>query len=134
MTTATTIEVLQKAEEFDLKLGFEPPDTLTFQPANRCPLDFAITLKAHKPQLLTILRLRQHFVMAHSEALGETIFLCEDEAIKAALVEAGADLFSIYTRQELQILIERNRVKPFIPHELLRLHQAKRIFNGRITK
>ena len=31
MTTAATIEVLRKAAEFGLKLGIEPPDTLTFQ-------------------------------------------------------------------------------------------------------
>jgi hypothetical protein len=32
MTTAATIEVLQKAAQFGLKLGFEPPDTLTYTP------------------------------------------------------------------------------------------------------
>ena len=62
-----------------------------------------------------------------------TIFLCEDDT-KAALVEAGADPWSIYTREELQILIEHHRAKPFIPDELLRLHQAKRTLNLRITK
>jgi hypothetical protein len=55
MTTAATIEILQKAAEFGLKLGFEPPDTLKFQPANRCPVEFAITLRAHKAQLLGLL-------------------------------------------------------------------------------
>jgi hypothetical protein len=132
MTTETTIEVLQKAAEFGLKLSFEPPDTLTFQPANRCPVEFAITLQAHKPQLLALLRLP--FVMVYSKALEETIFLCEDEATRAALVKAGAEAFSIYTRDELRILVEHNRAKPFVPDELLRLHQAKRTFNSRIAK
>jgi hypothetical protein len=96
MTTAGTIEVLPKAAEFGLKLGFEPPDTLTVQPANRCPVEFAITLKAHNPQLLTLLRLR--FCMVYSELLKETIFFCEDDDTKGALVEAGAEPWSIYTK------------------------------------
>jgi hypothetical protein len=92
-----------------------------------------ITLKAHKPQLLAILRLRRQFVIAYSEALGETILLCEDEGTKAALVEAGADEWSICTRAELQILVQHNRAKRIVPDELLKLHQAKRTFNARIT-
>jgi hypothetical protein len=132
MTTAATIEVLQKAAEFGLKLGFEPPNTLTVQPANRCPVEFAITLKAHKPQLLTLLRLR--FCMVYSEVLEKTIFFCEDEVTKTALVEAGAEEGSIYTRAELQILVEHDRARPFLPDELLRLHQAKRTFNSRFAK
>jgi|SRR5207248_4014176 len=132
MTTAATIEVLQKAAEFGLKLGFEPPDTLTFQPANRCPVEFTITLKAYKPQLLTLLRLR--FCMMYSELLKETIFFCEDEATKAALVEGGAKSWSIYTKDELRVLVAQNRAEPFLPDELCKLHEIKRTFTGRITK
>jgi hypothetical protein len=132
MTTATTIEVLQKAAEYGLKLGFEPPDTLTFQPANRCPIEFAITLQAHKPRLLALLRLP--FCMVFSEILGETLFFAEDEATKAALVEAGAELLSIYTKDELRILVAQNRAKPFLPDELCKVHEIKRTFHGRIAE
>ena len=132
MTTAATIEVLQQAAQFGLKLGFEPPDTLTVQPANRCPVEFAITLKAHKPQLLALLRLT--FVIAYSQILEETIFLCEDAPTKAVLVEAGASAWSIYTRAELQILVEHHRAKPFTPDELIRLCTARRLFCARIAK
>jgi hypothetical protein len=132
MTTAATIEVLQKAAEFGLKLGVELPDTLTFQPANRCPIEFATTLQAHKPQLLTLLRLP--FVMVYSKALEETVFFCEDEATKAALIDTGAQEWSIYTRSELRILCEQNRVAPLSPDELRKVHQIKRTFNGRIAK
>jgi hypothetical protein len=126
MTTATSIEVLEKAGEFGLKLGFESPDTLTVQPANHCPVEFAITLKAHKPQLLSLLRLP--FCMAYSETLQETIFLCQDEDTKAALAEAGAEPWSVYTRAELQILVAQNRVAPLSDDELRRLHQIERTF------
>jgi hypothetical protein len=132
MTTAATIEVLQQAAQFGLKLGFEPPDTLTFQPAKRCPMEFAITLQTHKPQLLTLLRLP--FVMASSKTLEDTVFFCEDEDTKAALVQAGAEEWSIYTKDELRVLVAQNRVAPLSPDELRKVHEIKRTFNERIAK
>ena len=132
MTAATTIEVLQKAAEFGLKLGFERPDTLTFQPANRCPIEFAITLKEHKPQLLSLLRLP--FDMVYSKVLGETVFFCEDEPTKEALVKAGAEPGSIYTFDELEILLAQNRIKPFSDDDLRKLQQIKRTFDGTVAR
>jgi len=132
MTTATTIEVFQKAAELGLKLGVEPPDTLTLQPVRLCPAEFAEILKAHKPALLALLKLP--FVMLDSGILGETLFFCEDEATKGALVEAGANPWSIYTRAELQMLCVQNRVAPLSPAELRKVHEIKRTFHGRITK
>jgi hypothetical protein len=130
--TPTPIALLQQATDCGLRLGFEPPNTLTVAPARLCPPEFANRLKVHKTNLLALLRLP--FVMVYSKALEETIFLCEDEATREALVQAGAESFSIYTRAELQILVQHNRAKPFVPDELLRLHQAKRTFNSRIAK
>ena len=131
MTAAITIEVFQQAAKLGLHLGAEPPDTLTLQPANRCPLEFAITLRACKPQLLALLRLP--FCMVYSEALEETIFFCEDEHTKAAVIEAGADEWSVYTEDELRVLVAHNRAKPFLPDELCKLHSVKRAFSGRIS-
>jgi hypothetical protein len=128
----TAIALLEKAADLDLKLGREGRDTLTVEPAERCPPAFADTLKDHKWLLLDLLRLP--FVMAHSETLGETIFFCEDEDTKAALVEAGADEWSIYTKGELRVLCEQNRVAPLSPDELRKVHEIKRTFNGRIAK
>jgi len=62
---------------------------LDVKAAGLWPKLFADTLQDHKPQLLALLRLP--FVMVDSEILGETIFFCQDEATKAALIEAGAD-------------------------------------------
>ena len=56
MSTTTTIEGFQKAAELGLKLGVEPPDTLTLQPARLCSAEFAEVLKAHKPALLALLQ------------------------------------------------------------------------------
>jgi antirestriction protein len=130
--TSNSIEVFQKAAELGLKLGFEPPDTLTLQPASRCPADFTHSLREHKPQLLALLRLP--FVMVESQILEETIFFCQDEDTKAALVEAGADEWSIYTKEELRVLVAQNRVAPLSIAELRKVHEIKRTFNGRIAK
>jgi hypothetical protein len=65
--------------------------------------------------------------------LAEIIFLCEDEATKVALVEAGSDEWSIYTKDELRVLVAQNRAKPFLSDELCKLHEIKRTFNARIT-
>jgi hypothetical protein len=72
--------------------------------------------------------------MVYSKALEETIFFCQDEETKASLVEAGADSFSIYTKDELRILCEANRTAPLSPDELRKVHEIKRTFHGRITK
>jgi hypothetical protein len=71
--------------------------------------------------------------MVYSETLEENVFFCEDQVTKAALVEAGADEWSIYTRDELRVLIAHNRAKPFLPDELCKLHKFKRTFHGRIA-
>ena len=39
--TPTPITLLQQAAELGLKLGFEPPDTLTVEPARLCSAEFA---------------------------------------------------------------------------------------------
>jgi hypothetical protein len=131
MTTTTTIEVFQKAAELGIKLGVEPPDTLTVEPARLCSAEFAEVLKAHKPALLALLKLP--FVMVFSQILGETLLFCEDEDTKGVLVEAGADLTSVYTRADLRVLIEQHRRAPITAAELLRIHRARRAFNGRLT-
>jgi hypothetical protein len=131
MKTPTSIQILTEAAEFGLKLGTKLPDTLTVEPGRLCSPEFATALKTHKSALLALLRLP--FVMAFSKTLNGTVFFCEDEATRAALVQAGSERSSIYTRTELQILVAHNRARPFLPDELIRLHQAKHAFNARMT-
>jgi hypothetical protein len=128
----STVEVLQKAAELGLRLGREAPDTLTVQPVARCPPDFAETLRVYKRRLLSLLQLP--FVMVFSQILGETIFFCEDETTKAALVKAGAEPWSIYAKDELRVLVAQNRVAPLSPAELRKVYEIKRTFSGRITR
>ena len=132
MTTATTIEVFQQATELGLKLGIELPDTLTLEPAKRCSAEFANILRGYKPELLSLLKLP--FCMVFSKVLQEMIFFCEDEDTTAALIEAGADEFSIYTRDELRALVAQNRIAPLTTAELRKVHEIKRTSSGRIAK
>jgi hypothetical protein len=130
--TLTTIKVFQKAVDFGLKLGVEPPDTLTFEPVERCRKDFVPVLKSHKPALLALLRLP--FVMVFSETLGETVFFCEDEETREALMKAGASEWAVYTKAELRTLCAQNRIAPISSNELRKLHEIRKTFEGRITK
>jgi hypothetical protein len=130
--TPTTINVFQEAVQRGLTLSPAGDDKLHVAPAKRCPSDFADVLRAHKKNLMSLLHLP--FVMAHSEALGETIFFVRDEDTRRALVEAGAAPGMIYRRDELQILVKANRCAPFTAAELLPIHDAKQLFNGRLTE
>ena len=130
--TLSTIQVLETAADLGLKLAIAAPDRLTYQPIENCPLDFVETLKTYKGRLLNLLRLP--FVMVFSETLGETIFFCADDDTRTALVQAGAEEWAIYTKDEVCLLVAQNRAKPFLPDELCKLHEIKRTFNWRITK
>ena len=104
-------------------------------PARLCPPDFAEKLSAHKSQLLALLRTKGvTWIEVFSERIGETLFFCEDDDTKAALVEAGASEWSIYTKAELRTLCAQNRIAPISSDELWKLQEIKRTFNGRITK
>ena len=129
--TDTPIAILRKAVDLGLALSFTPPDTLDVKAPGPWPKSFADTLRDHKSQLLALLKLP--FCMVFSESLGETVFFCEDEDTQAALVEAGADEWSIYTKDELRTLCEQNRVAPLSIAELRKLHSIKRAFSGRIS-
>jgi hypothetical protein len=127
----TNVALLDEATGRGLRLAVAG-ENLRVQPASRCPAEFAETLRQHKPSLLALLRLR--FLMVRSAVLNETVFFADDEATKTALVNAGAEGGCIYTRKELQLLVERHRRDPITPADLLRLHRAKRLLNARTVE
>jgi hypothetical protein len=131
--TPKPIALLQRAAFLGLKLGIEGRHTLTVEPPGRCPPAFVDTLKDHKWVLIDLLRLP--FVMVRSQALeGDILFFCQDEQTKAALVKAGAEEWSIYTKAELQILCQQNRIAPLSPGELRNVHEIKKTFNARVRE
>jgi hypothetical protein len=126
-----TVPLLMQAE-LGLKIEVKDSKTLTAEPAERLTSEFADALRVHKSYLLVLLSLP--FVMVHSQTLEETIFFAEDENTKATLIEAGVEEWSIYTRDELRILCEQNRIAPLTQAELAKLYEIKRTFWGTITE
>jgi hypothetical protein len=122
------VPLLEKAAELGLKLGRKGPDTLTVQPASRCTPELADKLRLYKWHLLHLLKL--NWLMAYSQTLKETIFFCDDDDTRNVLIEAGAAPCCVYTLAELRSLLVRHREAPLSVDELLRFHQAKRLFNG----
>ena len=123
----TPVDVLQEAARRGLSLSVNG-QKLRVSPAKHLTPGFVETLKAHKWHLLCLLK--WPFLMVHSLTLGDTIFFCEDQCTKEALIQAGASAWSIYTKAELQILVEQNRIKPFTDAELKKVHEIKRNFGA----
>ncbi|MBA2270821.1 MAG: hypothetical protein H0W20_09515 [Chthoniobacterales bacterium] len=96
-----------------------------------CPTEVTAAIREHKPELLALLG--REFVALRSDALNETVFFAADDQVRAELLSAGADESCIYTRDELRELVKQHRRAPLTVDELLRLHRAKRTFNGRIA-
>ena len=128
--TKTPISVLKEAAESGLHLEAQP-DGLHVNPGEQCSPAFEETLRAYKPQLLALLQLP--FVMVFSQILEETLFFCQDQRTKAALIDAGASEWSIYTKDELRILVAQNRIAPLSDAELRKIHDIKRTFNARYS-
>jgi hypothetical protein len=130
----TALEVLFEAHERGLVLSARG-DHLAVGPNRLLSPDFAGKLCEFKPALLPLLRTKGvTWIEVYSERLGETIFFCEDEDTEEALVEAGAEPWSIFIRNELQILVAQNRVAPLSDDELRKSHHIKRTFSARIAE
>jgi hypothetical protein len=72
------IEILAEADGLGLKLGFEPPNTLTVEPDDRCPPDFIETLTRHKPQLLVVLRTSTPKRLSEAVPLEQRLYVVQD--------------------------------------------------------
>ena len=131
----TALDLIAAAGQLGLTLRAKDNGKLGFKPERLCPPEFKAKLKTHKAELLTLLQAKGvTWIEVYSDRIGETIFFCADEATKAALIEAGAEEWSIYTKDELRVLVAQNRVAPFSDAELRKVHELKRTFNGRIAK
>ena len=129
----TAFDVLSQARKRGLALSANG-DRLEVSPVYDCPRDFVRTLQEYKPALVLLLGSKgRTWIDFYSERVGQTVFFCRDEDSKAALVEAGASEWSIYTKAELRTLVTHNRAMPFTDDELRKVHAIKRTFHGRIT-
>src|SRR5215831_4644983 len=129
----TAFDVLSESKDLGLILWAKDNGKLGFKPERLCSAEFMEKLRAHKPQLLPLLQTKEvTWIEVFPEHIGETVFFCEDDDTKTALIEAGASEWSIYTRDEVRILVAQNRAKPFLPDELCKLHDIRKTFHGRI--
>jgi hypothetical protein len=63
-------------------------------------------LPEFRPALLSLLQTKGiTWIELHSERLGEDLLFCRDEETKTTLIEAGAEPWNVYTRDELQSAI-----------------------------
>jgi hypothetical protein len=56
--------------------------------------------------------LQLDFGMVYSEALEETVLFAKDDDTWLAVVEAGAESASVYTREEVRVLVRQHRRAP----------------------
>jgi hypothetical protein len=127
--TPTPVDLLLEASRRGFRIK---ADGINLHITPQCPAEFAETVRSLKPRLLALLELT--FVVVDSKAVGEILFFCADEATKMALLEAGADEWAIYTRDELWILCEQNRIAPISQAELCKMHDIKKTFNATIRE
>lgn len=128
----TAFDVLSQARERGLALTANG-GRLEVSPVYDCPRDFVRTLQEYKPALVSLLASKgRTWIKLYSERLGETVFFCEDEETRDALIEAGASEWSIYTKSELRTLCAQNRVAPLSDAELRKMHEIHKTFHARI--
>src|SRR5215469_12534575 len=131
----TVFDVLSESRQVGLTLRAKDNGKLGFKPERLCSPELRKRLRAHKPRLLALLQtLGLTWNEFYSERLGDTVFFCEDEKTRDALIEAGASQWSVYTKAELRTLVAHNRVKPFTDAELNKVHELKRTLNARIVE
>src|SRR5438552_9466602 len=86
----TAFDVLSESHQRGVTVWAKDNGKLGFKPERLCSPELREKLSAHKPQLLALLQTKGiTWIEVFSERIGETIFFCEDEETKAALVEAG---------------------------------------------
>ena len=107
---------------------------LGFKPERLCSSPFREKLAAHKTQLLALLRTKGvTWIEVYSERIDQTLFFCDDDATRDTLIEAGASEWSIYTKDELRVLVAQNRIAPLSDADLRKLREIKTSFNGTVT-
>ena len=130
----TAFDVLSESHQRGVTMWAKDNGKLGFKPERLCSPAFREKLSAHTPQLLALLQTNGiTWIEVFSEGIGETIFFCEGEDTKAALVEAGAPEWRIYTKDELRTLNAQNRIALLTAAELRKVHSIKRTFSARIT-
>jgi hypothetical protein len=123
----TPVDVLLAVAAIGGKLDIVEGDALRTVLPRDCPPALKDAIRRHKPDLVALLRLEFHVVRA--DALNATVLWTRDEANKGLLIAAGAELGSIYTVAELELLVH-GQVNT---EELRAIHTARQRFNAKLT-
>lgn len=123
----TPVDVLVAVAGVGGRLGIADDRLRMLLPAD-CPPELKGAIRQHKSTLLELLRLV--FLVVRSDTLNATVFWTPDEATKASLAAAGADLGSIYTASELEQLVNRRVTVGDLPL----IHAAKKRFKGKLAE
>ena len=102
------------------------------KPSRLCPAEFAESPQSAQTRTPGVAAIALcHGVLR--DPRGDDLLLRGRGHQSGALVEAGAEEWSIYTKDELQRSVTQNRVAPFSAAELRKVHEIKRTFSGRIS-
>lgn len=124
---STPIQTLLAVSAIGGRLGIAGENLRMLLPAN-CPAELKAAIRQKKSELIALLRL--NFLVVHSEAVNGTVLWAADESTKEALIATGASPGTIYTPEELKLLVHRR----ITAAELPAIHKAKRTFDGRISQ
>ena len=108
------------------RLGIDGENLRTILPRD-CPAELKAAIKRHKQGLLLLLRM--NFLIVQSDVTGGMLLWVPDQMTKDLLLDAGADASVIYAPDDLSTLVNRR----VTVGELAAIHEARRVFNGRIA-
>ena len=122
---ATAVEILLTVSDLGGRLSSVGDKLEMCLPAD-CPPELKDAIRQQKFELLKLVS--STFLIVESRVLNEIVFFVPDDETKRLLVASGAEPGGVYTRSELELLVN-NRVSA---QELRLTHQAKRQFNGTV--
>lgn len=121
----TPVEILLAVANIGGELGIRSDGLLMRLPRD-CSPDLKAAIRQHKSGLLELLKL--NFLVVRADTVNDVLLWAPDESTKARLVAAGGDPGRTYTPDELAALVNRRITIEDLPA----IHEAKRVFNGKI--
>jgi hypothetical protein len=119
----TPVEILLTVSKIGGRLSSAGDKLRMCLPAD-CPPGLKDVIRQQKFELLKLVSAA--FLIVESRVLSEIVFFVADQETKQVLVASGVEAGNIYTKTELQMLVDR-RVSQA---ELSLIHRAKQRFNG----
>ena len=120
------IQVMLAVASAGGRMGIDGENIQALLPCDR-QAELKAGIKRHKQGLLLLLRM--NFLIVQSDVTGGMLLWVPDQMTKDLLLDAGADASVIYTPDDLSTLVNRR----VTVGELAAIHEARRVFNGRIA-